>query len=124
MTSTPWAARLLGVCALALLLVACQSSSSGTTTASTGDVNHGREVFLSKGCTGCHTMAGIPNAVGTLGPPLTSIGATAGVRRTTEHAEEYLRESIKSPNAYVVPGFQSPSPMPQASRRDTTWMIS
>lgn len=82
------------------------------TTASTGDVNRGREVFLSKGCTGCHTLAGIPNAVGTLGPPLTSVGATAGVRRATEHADEYLRESVKRPNAYIVPGFPSPSLMP------------
>jgi hypothetical protein len=69
-------------------------------------------VFLSKGCPGCHTLAGVPNAVGTLGPPLTSVGETAGVRRSTETAEAYLRESITHPNAFVVAGFPSPSPMP------------
>jgi len=99
------------VCALALLLSACQSAPP-TTAESTGNIAHGREVFLTKGCTGCHTMAGIPGAVGTLGPPLTSISATAGVRSTTHNGAEYLRESIKDPNSYVVPGFPSPSPMP------------
>jgi hypothetical protein len=69
-------------------------------------------VFLSKGCTGCHTLAGVPNAVGTLGPPLTSLAETAGVRRSNETAEAYIRESIIHPNAFVVPGFPSPSPMP------------
>ena len=57
-------------------------------------------------------MAGIPNATGTLGPPLTSIAGTAGVRKATESPEVYLREAITRPNAYVVPGYQSPSPMP------------
>ena len=76
------------------------------------DPVRGRQVFLTKGCTGCHTVAGIPGAAGTLGPPLTSIAATAGVRHSGQSADTYLRESIVHPNAYVVPGFPSPSPMP------------
>ena len=74
----------------------------------------GRQVFLAKGCTGCHTLAGLPSASGTLGPPLTSIASTAGVRRGGESAEADIRESITRPNAFVVPGFLSPSPMPPA----------
>jgi len=54
----------------------------------------------------------VEGATGTLGPPLTSIAATAGVRRGGETAEAYLRESITRPNAFVVPGFANPSPMP------------
>jgi hypothetical protein len=71
-------------------------------------------------------MAGVPGAVGTLGPPLTGIGATAGVRRAAEHADEYLRESVKSPNAFVVPGFPSPSPMPAglAAGRDLDDLVA
>ena len=57
-------------------------------------------------------MAGLPNAVGTLGPPLTGIGATAGVRHATQTADAYLRESLLHPSAFVVPGDPSPSPMP------------
>ena len=32
--------------------------------------------------------------------------------RSTQTAEAYIRESITHPNAFVVPGFPSPSPMP------------
>jgi hypothetical protein len=69
-------------------------------------------VFQEKGCTGCHVLTGVRDAAGTLGPPLTGVGATASVRRSTARAEEYLRESVKSPDAYIVPGYTSPSPMP------------
>jgi hypothetical protein len=54
----------------------------------------------------------VEGATGTLGPPLTSIAGTAAVRRGGQTSEAYLREAITRPNAFVVPGFSNPSPMP------------
>jgi hypothetical protein len=47
-----------------------------------------------------------------VGPSLAEIGATADTRIEGYSAEEYLRESILQPNAYVVEGFK-PDIMPE-----------
>lgn len=62
------------------------------------------------GCVACHTIPGVPGAVGTIGPDLTEIakvvtermtsGEYTGMAKTTE---EYLLESIQSPDAYISP---------------------
>ncbi len=61
-------------------------------------------------------IPGIPDATGTIGPSLAGIGSRAQERAEATGrgitAEQYLRESIQDPNAYVVPGFPAPSPMP------------
>jgi hypothetical protein len=71
-------------------------------------------------CSGCHTLQGdIEGAsfawTGTQGPSLEGIGDTA-VRRASSAglptAEEYLANSLRHPNHYVVPGF-STNIMPQ-----------
>lgn len=73
-------------------------------------------------CAGCHTLqdenpeAGIAiNWTGSQGPSLEGIGDTA-VRRASSAglptAEEYLANSLRHPNHYVVPGF-STNIMPQ-----------
>ncbi len=48
----------------------------------------------------------------TVGPDLTHIGSVAATRKPGMSAEEYIRESIVNPNAFIVPGFQ-PDIMPQ-----------
>lgn len=62
------------------------------------------------GCVACHVIPGVPGAVGTIGPDLSEIGAVVktriesgeytGMAKTTE---EYLTESIQSPDAFVSP---------------------
>jgi nitrite reductase (NO-forming)/hydroxylamine reductase len=62
------------------------------------------------GCGACHTIPGVPGAVGTIGPDLSKIGQVVaarlqsgeytGVAKTTE---EYLTESIQSPDAFIAP---------------------
>ncbi len=59
--------------------------------------------FNKGGCGNCHTIAGVPGAVGRVGPDLSAIGAEAGTRRDGYDAEEYLRESILDPRAYIAP---------------------
>ena len=64
----------------------------------------GRLVFSTKGCSGCHTIEGTSTA--TIGPDLTHIATVAATRKAPLSAEEYIRESIKEPGAYVVEGFE------------------
>ncbi len=59
--------------------------------------------FAKGGCAGCHTIPGVPNAVGLVGPDLSSIGIDGETRQPGMSAEEYLRESIISPNAFIAP---------------------
>ncbi len=64
----------------------------------------GRLVFLTKGCTGCHTIEGTSTA--TIGPDLTHISTVAATRKAPLSAEEYILESIKEPGAFIVEGFE------------------
>jgi nitric oxide reductase subunit C len=61
-------------------------------------------------CLTCHAIPGVPDG-GDLGPPLTSLKADAGKRKKGLSAEQYIQESIISPNAFIVKGFE-PDVMP------------
>lgn len=82
-----------------------------------GDPKRGEELFGEKGCNGCHTISGIG---GQVGPNLTGVARRDLARerpgRTWPDAPSYIRESIKDPQAYIVPGFPDPSPMPSAEQ--------
>lgn len=64
----------------------------------------GRLVFNRYGCVACHTLDDA-GANGTVGPELNGIGERAGTRVEGLDAEEYIRQSIVDPGAYVVEGF-------------------
>ncbi len=59
--------------------------------------------FARAGCAGCHTIAGVPKAVGLIGPNLSAIGAEASERKAGLDAENYIRESILDPAAFIAP---------------------
>jgi cytochrome c len=67
-------------------------------------------VYNERGCGGCHTIDGV--SAGIVGPNLSQVGSVAGTRKPDLAAEDYLRESILDPNAFLVEGFQ-PNIMPQ-----------
>lgn len=106
----------LGVALLAALVAACSPGGSPpAATPGAGDPNRGKQIIeqvAQPPCGTCHTIPGIPGAVGTVGPDLAGVATRASQRVPGESAEQYLRESLVNPNAYVVPGFPSPSPMP------------
>ena len=65
---------------------------------------NGEEIFLGNGqCYTCHTIAGV-SEIGVLGPALTGIGADAATRKPGMSAEDYLRESILEPDAFIQEG--------------------
>ena len=81
-----------------------------------GDSSAGRNVFLTSGCTGCHTIDGLDGATtGVVGPNLTTVGNRAGSRVVGLSAEAYLRQSVQEPGAFVVPGFGNLMPPDLAS---------
>ena len=88
-----------------------------------GGAEHGagsegaRAVELPSSCAGCHKIEGT-KALGVLCPDLTHIGSVAAERigdpdytGNAESASEYIRESILTPNAFIVAGeTYEPSP--------------
>jgi len=65
----------------------------------------GQGVLIAKGCGGCHTIQGLQGASGQVGPELTHVATNAATRKPGLSAEEYIRESIAEPTAFVVDGF-------------------
>jgi mono/diheme cytochrome c family protein len=64
----------------------------------------GLAAFNGAGCIACHTVSGISTA--TVGPVLDGLASNAGDRVPGLSAEEYIRESILEPNAFVLAGYQ------------------
>lgn len=61
-------------------------------------------------CGSCHTIAGIPNAKGMVGPDLTNVKLDAekyltsgGYHGSAKGVEDYVRESILTPDVFVSP---------------------
>lgn len=110
------------VLGLGLLLTACpaeqsqthESASSAKRTATptharlaSPDPVGGSQIFITKGCIGCHAISQISEAKGVIGPKLDKIALTAAKRVKGQNAETYLRASIEKPAAYLVPGYQN-----------------
>ena len=78
-----------------------------------GDPKRGKELFFSNsigsgvGCRLCHSLK--PDEV-RVGPSLAGIATRAATRVPGMSAEEYIRESILHPDAYIVPGFDNKMP--------------
>jgi len=69
------------------------------------------QLFVKAGCPVCHSIPGIPGALGRVGPQLV-LGSTGPSRLADpryrgkgKNVKEYVIESILDPGAYVVPGY-------------------
>lgn len=67
-----------------------------------GGQNAGATVFENQGCGGCHTFKPA-GSEGQTGPDLDNLAASA--REAGKPLEEYVRESIVDPSAYLHPGY-------------------
>ncbi|MHB8631148.1 MAG: c-type cytochrome [Candidatus Limnocylindria bacterium] len=85
-----------------LALAACVLAAGCAEPRATDPIARGAQVFRETGCGSCHRIG---SDGGTIGPPLTHIGTVAGTRTPDMSAEEYIRQSIRDPGAYVVPGY-------------------
>jgi cytochrome c oxidase subunit 2 len=95
--------RVLTLCGLlvALTLIACEEPPATETLA------RGRQIYRKLDCGRCHV---IEREGGTLGPDLSRVGSVAAERAPGLTAEDYIRESILAPGAYIVPGYNDVMP--------------
>ncbi|MPZ52047.1 MAG: c-type cytochrome [Acidimicrobiia bacterium] len=61
----------------------------------------GEDLFMAKGCGSCHQILGLSE--GSIGPDLTALAEVAATRVEDLTAEEYVRQSLLDPQAFVVP---------------------
>jgi sulfur oxidation c-type cytochrome SoxX len=90
-------------------------ASAGLAQAKTGE-----QIFTAAGCAGCHTFSPA-GSNGTIGPNLDQLKTQAGKLVPGKTAEEYIRQSIEDPSAYIVKGF--PNAMPPFKGRLTDQQI-
>lgn len=101
--------RLFALCAALAVLstVACEEPPAQE------PVARGRQIYRKLDCGRCHVIDG---EGGRIGPELTHIGTAAAERAPGVGPDDYLRESVLSPGAYVVPGYNDV--MPRGLARD------
>ncbi len=73
----------------------------------------GRQLFAKTSCRICHSLE---PGVRLVGPSLAGIGATAGTRVPGLSAEEYLRASIVTPDAFIVSGYPAGQMLPDLGK--------
>lgn len=104
---------LMGFVGLSLLLVSCGGSGGNQGSgSSTGDAARGKALFeqavigpnSAPGCSTCHSTE--PGKV-IVGPSLAGIATIAETAAPGETAEQFLHESIKTPNAKITDGFSA-----------------
>lgn len=104
--------RLLCVCSL---LVVVLSVACAPEPVATDQIARGRQVYRASGCASCHE-ASLFNLFRPVGPSLNEIGRVGAERIPLMSAEDYIRQSITDPGAYLVPGY--PDSMPRGVARD------
>lgn len=94
--------RLVALCVvLAVTTIACEEPPA------TEPLARGRQLYRKLDCARCHVIDG---QGGRLGPDLTNVGTVADTRKPGMTDEEYIRESLASPGAYLVPGYNDVMP--------------
>ena len=95
---------------LALVLAICGCEDVGVVGGSgaSESAQRGAQVIVRSGCATCHTIPGIPNADGKVGPPLTSFGGQRFIAGTLQNTHDNLVLWLKDPQA-VLPGNAMPN---------------
>ena len=89
---------------------AATSNTSPHLPASSPTSARGALLFATKGCVGCHTHASLPSARMQVGPDLTHLADRAATRVPGLDARAYVRQSIREPGVYRVPGYGAVMP--------------
>ena len=125
------------IVALGALLVGCGGSEETAPTAETveggqtqtetqpaaeGDPEAGRQVYTANGCGSCHTFTPA-GSTGTTGPNLDELPEQA--ERAGQPLEEFTRESIENPDAYVEEGYpEGLMPTPDLSEKELNDLVA
>lgn len=77
---------------------------------------YGRMLFYAKGCLGCHSRGSDGSL--RIGPNLAGLAERAGTRVAGLSAADYVRQSLREPQAYVVESFSGGVKMPDLDLSD------
>jgi cytochrome c len=72
-----------------------------------GDIDRGERAFVAYGCGGCHSIRGVTQAQGKVGPALDGIGGQAIIGGRLENKPDNLLRWIADPQS-VAPGTAMP----------------
>ena len=73
-----------------------------------GDAERGRALLQQYGCNACHSIPGIRDAIGTIGPPLDRLGRRVYVAGVLVNSPTELARWIREPDV-VKPGTAMPN---------------
>jgi cytochrome c1 len=86
--------------ALALFAAACHPQDERTARELTGgDPERGRAAIRAYGCGACHTVPGVKQAAGLVGPPLANIGSRTFLAGQLPNTPENMRKWITEPQS-------------------------
>ncbi|MCI0425810.1 MAG: cytochrome c [Actinobacteria bacterium] len=93
----------LTIASVAVLLV-----GPGEATGAETPRSDGRLLFQATGCVACHTLGDMSR--GTIGPDLNGLAGRAASRVPGLDGEAYVRQSLRAPQAFLVPGYGDAMP--------------
>ncbi|MDQ3679937.1 MAG: c-type cytochrome [Actinomycetota bacterium] len=94
--------------ALAAGVLAACNSADKPATSTMGNAELGKEAIEKYGCGSCHTIPGVKEADGLVGPPLTHFAERSFIAGQLANTEENLTRWIRDPQA-VEPGTAMPN---------------
>ena len=102
----------VSVCLLAVVCITATGCTGGQalpsyTEAVDGSASHGKRIIESKGCGSCHTIPGVVNARGLVGPPLLFFGRRTMIAGELPNSPANLERWLKNPKS-VEPGTAMP----------------
>ncbi len=90
------------IAALSLLLAACGGGGDPKVQAGK-DLFNQSTIGANAGCVTCHSL---DKDVVIVGPSFYGVGTSAANMVPGMSAEQYIRQSIEDPNAFITPGFE------------------
>lgn len=78
-----------------------------TASTSSGDPQAGRTLLIAKGCGACHSVRGVPEASGSIGPTLNGVASKSQIADTVPNTPENMKRWITNPST-IKPGTMMP----------------
>jgi cytochrome c oxidase subunit 2 len=108
----------LGLVSSGLLVIVLATITAfawvGDNSGAAGSSLDGPAIFQTRGCVGCHSIKGV-SVSASIGPNLTRVGERAGDRIEGLGPRDYVVQSIRSPQAFIVSGYGTIMPTFQLS---------
>jgi len=98
----------LSCIALLLALAACNRPPQAAESGSPGNVRHGRTLVAEIGCGSCHSIPGVADAHGRVGPPLDAVAGRMFIAGVLPNTPENMIRWLRTPQS-VVPGNAMPN---------------